>query len=300
MRTITTEESMDLSKRLIDQVQNEIKNDYEVTEDNTIHFLFFNKIINNFLGACLLSAHCKYPEARILIRTAFETLVLMTYYIKYPTKIQDYYSEEKVGGLEFLIRLYEMKQKDIEEIKEYCITKLDSGAKKIIQMPHYRFENQSALEVYRKIKKKNPTGFKYKSQSIWPKIKELKGLNFLDAEFLYEYGWIMYKYNSAIAHSSMGSLISCYSSRQIKDEHEEIKEIYRQLLSTLISAYSKIELVQKKSYPRKWAKEFFQLWEYLGFRPLNLPEKITSSWIIALPTEMGLIYPEYPILLNNP
>lgn len=268
-KTITTEgiqsQIYELSKSFVEFVEKNTK----FTKDTIELKLLLYKINSNIQRAALLWSRGIFLESKIIIRSAFETLVLFEYLIYYPDKVQIYKNDNLIINFQnlfgFHIRGYCKTQKLIKAYKT-----LPKHIRDII--PYKTTNNVKPFYDVDKLKdyfSGGRNGFRPLSQRTIYMIEELKKTGSENSKKLSEYQLTMYNMTSQISHSTLDTIIE--STKNLEDIVllERMQDCARDTLIILATISS--TLIEKLNYkePIKMYGKFGEIMTYLNFKVLN-------------------------------
>lgn len=280
-KEITTEELQlkiyNIAKSFVDYVQE----DKSFEENNIELKLILNKINSNLQKSAWLWSKAAFNEAYIILRSAFESLVLFEYLVYEPDALTKYKNDnilcEFQNLLGFYNRGYSSKQQLILAFND-----LDVEIRKSIP---FEETTKSGLIIYNEEKLNKffcggRNGFKPLSQQVTYMINRLREIKSINANRIYEYQIIIYNIGSQITHTRFDSLIKGIKQLNQQETLEEIKWCSRHsvfILRTIVSV-----LVNKFQYqnPEELWQKIILLLDYLQINidKSNIPneEKMTE------------------------
>lgn len=198
-----------------DQVINTIKFD---SKSLAVYFVLIKKIISNASAANNLISNGYFKEAKIVLRSAIETVILITYLSQFPRKVEDYLDEAQILKIKNNFIIYKcMKEGEPVDVNGRIVTKeeipaesercfdsiQDSAKKKIldgVSVKEYKI-NDSNFEMFNEYF----TKFRPQFMTYEKMFKELDEAGFkIKDEFIFSLRDIVYCFyndSSQIAHS---------------------------------------------------------------------------------------------------
>jgi hypothetical protein len=269
VETITTEGLLENFRKILGAFTCVINECAPYNAEQQKFLLFTNKIIQNCASSQLLAAYACYGDAKILIRSSFETLVLMAYIAKYPEKFEEYKADHEISEFKWHMYLVRIGKRDFHGFCRHYYENLSEKAKvklKVKGSPEVHKKNP--IQFFRKVEDvfQDFRAWKPLSQQIYNLSKDLKKSNFLDFGNMRDFDALLYDMNSQIAHGSLGTVVSEYAIEPDNDEaHEKLKDCFRQIVLILMTLQKIFAFVLNKEIPYSWANPTVEMFEYLGF-----------------------------------
>lgn len=282
-REITTKGFQDkvlkIAKSFIDFVNS--KKEYH---DNNIELmLLLNKINTNIQGATLLASYGMFSESKIILRSAFETLVLFEYLSNFPDKIEQYKEDNIIAEIQIVFGFYKRGYATYEKLVE-VYDKLTSDLKTKIP---FKQESEHGVisyntELLEKYFKGYRDGFKPLSQKVLFMLEELNKINSFNAKYLSEYQIMLYNINSQVAHSRLDTLLLSVKNLSNNEEKEELQWCFRHSVCLLFPIIKYLEAKQNYECPRELWEYIFDTMKYLDFNIQELKQQESKENLIDI------------------
>jgi len=226
--------------------------------------LILFKIASNLQAANLLWAKAGYNDAKILLRSAYESMVLFEYLINYPDETKTFNEHSKICEFNNIFSYFKRNYINIEElIKIY--NSLETNIR--MQIP---FENISKKGIIsydvHKLEKFFISQFKPISQKVHFMMSQLKKKNTPHWSVIKEYSITSYNIGSQITHGCLNTLIDAFVQKPTDSKNlQEIKGCFSDSIFIIHITLESLEtLVQldNSSYIGDKIRPFY---EYLGY-----------------------------------
>lgn len=235
--------------------------------------LMLNKISSNIQAATLLSSRMLFSESKIILRSAFETLVLFEYILEFPNELQHYKDDNIITEIHTIYACYKRGYAEFQDVINIC-DKYKSTIK--TKLPFIVERKKDVTYETKLLDKyfggKDHMSFKPLSQRTLHMIDKLvKAQNFI-APQLQEFQVIIYNINSQVAHSRLDTL---FLHLGILSNDETIKELQTCFRNSAMLLYWIIDTLKIKcSYEssQKLSYAILETIEYLGFSVPNFEE----------------------------
>ena len=227
VKVIEAEKIQKKFAEIINVFVNSFKDNDIFSEDKIILEILLLKISSNVDAANILCTNRRPYEAKIIIRSAFESQVLLEFLIHHPEKINEYKYETQISNFKDCFALYKRKFMS-ENIISKCFDQLDKN----LQEELLTVKKGNTSKIFRlDLIEKNLRNRKFKFQDIRKLIDILRKIKSPVAEMLYLNLFDIYGRNSQISHGEWGPVYKYFVEKSNdKKEHEEIIDCFRQLI----------------------------------------------------------------------
>lgn len=209
-------------------IQNKVKNIAQefvvfVNSNKTFHdtngelMLLLNKISSNIQAAMLLSSRMLFSESKIILRSAFETLILFIYLIEFPKEINHYKEDNLISEIKTIYMCYKQGFAKLQDVIN-CYEKY----KNKFSLNILPFEKIDDKEIEKYFKSHKPL-----SQKTTFMIGKLKARNYFLSNHLSMLRVLIYNLNSEVTHSRLDTLflpfvnefVYRYNTLRMQDNH---------------------------------------------------------------------------------
>lgn len=225
-------------KKLINEVQTKHP-DLVQQEPEISYILLITKIVHNLNSAAFLASHEYIADAGLVLRSAFESLVLLKLFSYFPEELETWKIESEITKFRnvFISHKYYPDTITVDNLM-LCYNELSENARKKVSLEtSTKFQN---LLLYKKDK------LEKKLQSYKTKYcKEITSTNIRkliekviekesDFECFLRFRLHLYDMNSQVHHSILSSILDGYVKTSFEDYKSTFQGFYRQygLLST--------------------------------------------------------------------
>lgn len=180
---------------------------YDTRELLVFHFLI-KKIISNATSANILIYENQINEAKIILRSAIETVILITYLSHFPNKINDYLDEAEILKIKnIFIKFKSLKDKELIDTKgnihsieeliaenKKCFDKIQDSAKskilKALNLKDFIITEENFDKIDKYFKNYKPEFMKYEKMYkeldyIGFKLNDIFGYSLRDVVFVF-------------------------------------------------------------------------------------------------------------------
>lgn len=273
-KEITTKAFQDKVKKIAGEFVEFVNSNKEFHDQNYELMLLLNKISSNIQAATLLSSRMLFSESKIILRSAFETLVLFEYILEFPNELQHYKDDNIITEIHTIYAFYKRgyaKFQDVINICEKYKTTIKTKLPFIIEQKNGVVTYETTL-LDKYFGGKDRKSFKPLSQKTSFMINKLvKAKNFI-APQLNEFQVIIYNINSQVAHSRLDTL---FLPLNILSNDETIKELQTCFSNSAMLLYWIINTLKIKcgyENSQKLSYAIFDTMKYLNFAVPNFEE----------------------------
>ena len=227
-KEITTEGIQDKNKEIVQGFIEFVEQNKEFKDNNTILVLILNKINSNLNAAIFLSTYLMFNEAKIIIRSAFESLVLFEYLLEFPQKLERYRIEDFISSFHGLFNFYKRGFLD----KKGLIEAYNSYGQEIRKEIPFADVANTGLITYNDKKleeyfRGGRKGFKPLCQQVNMMLKKLKENQSPCYQSLYLHKIDLYNFNAQVSHTRLATLLRPVKKLDDKEILIEIQNIFR-------------------------------------------------------------------------
>ena len=290
MQEITTDGVFERFKKIAEDFIDIIDNQKLYEQGGQHYLMLANKIIRNCVCSQFLSAHGQFGDSKILIRSAFESFVLMGYLAKYPEKIKEYEADNEIANFRYLFLFVKQGKESVDNLYYHYINTLSGEARKKLKVKgnidatghnHFNFMRkvQNAFDETRQVK---PL-----AQKTLTHLLKLKEDNFLNFSQIKDFSMVLYDMNSQIAHGTFGAISNEYNGVSPNTEaHEKLIDCMRQAILIITQILNIMSFLTKREIklPFILSQAVLELLQYMGFdlsgyeRELEPLQKITQDY----------------------
>ena len=257
-------------------IQNKVKNIAEefvvfVNSNKTFHdtngelMLLLNKISSNIQAAMLLSSRMLFSESKIIIRSAFETLILFIYLIEFPKEINHYKEDNLISEIKTIYMCYKQGFAKLQDVIN-CYEKYKNKFLLKI-LPFEKIDNKEIKNNNEKEIEKYFNSHKPLSQKTTFMIGKLKERNYFLSNHLSLLRVLIYNLNSEVTHSRLDTLFLPLGNLNKDETLKELQNCFWQSASLL---HSIIEVLKEKcdyQPPEKLKNLILETMQYLKIYP---------------------------------
>lgn len=227
-KEITTDGIQEKNKKIVQGFIEFVEQNKDFKDNNTILVLILNKINSNLNSAVFLSTYLMFNEAKIIIRSAFESLVLFEYLLEFPEKIERYKKENLISGFHGFFNFYKRGFLD----KKGLIEAYNSYGHEIREKIPFEDVSNTGLITYNDKKleeyfRGGRKGFKPLCQQVNMMLKELKENQCPCYSSLYLDQIDLYNFNAEVSHTRLATLLRPVKKLEDKEILIEIQNIFR-------------------------------------------------------------------------
>lgn len=233
-------------------IQNRVKNIAEefvlfVNSNKTFHdtngelMLLLNKINSNIQAAMLLSSRILFSESKIILRSAFETLILFIYLIEFPKEINHYKEDNLILEIKTIYMCYKHGSAELQDVIN-CYKKYKNKFSLKI-LPFEKIDNKGRKNIGENGIEKYFKSYKPLSQKTIFMIDKLNETNYFLAKYLFMSKVLIYNLNSEVMHSRLDTLFLPLGNL---NENEKLKELQNSFCQSVNLLHSIIEVLKEK------------------------------------------------------
>lgn len=227
-KEITTDGIQEKNEEIVQGFIEFVEQNKEFKNNNTILVLILNKINSNLNSAVFLSSYIMFNEAKIIIRSAFESLVLFEYLIEFPQEIERYRIEDLISDFHGLFNFYKRDFLD----KKKLIEAYNSYEQEIREKIPFEDVSGNGLRIYNDKKLEEffsggHNGFKPLCQQVNMMMRKLKESQSSCYQSLYLHKIDLYNFNAQVSHTRLQTLIQPVKKLDDKEILIEIQNIFR-------------------------------------------------------------------------
>lgn len=282
-KEISTEGIQEKNKAITQGFIEFVEQNKDFKDNNTILILILNKINSNLNSAVFLSSYIMFNEAKIIIRSAFESLVLFEYLLEFPEEIEKYRIEDLIAGFQGLFNFYKRGFLDrgrlITEYNSYELAVKEKIPFEEITAAGIITYSDKKLEEYFNGGRK---GFRPLSQQTQKMIKILGEKQSHCYQALYLHQMDLYNFNAQVSHTRLNTLLQPVKELDDKEILSEIQSIFRS--SACIYKIIVKTLEQKYGYNiSEFIKLIYNMMSYLDFEIIKeLESKSKEKQLIEI------------------
>ncbi|MBY0402581.1 MAG: hypothetical protein K2X66_01685, partial [Cyanobacteria bacterium] len=128
---ITTKGLSDHFRKIAENYIKAFNENRPYTNEQQFYLLFIRRIANSCASSQLLSANAEFADAKIVIRSAFESLILMGYLAQNPKKISEFKADDEIIEFKYLFSLVKQGKYDFETLYKHFKKMSDSAKGKL-------------------------------------------------------------------------------------------------------------------------------------------------------------------------
>lgn len=236
----------------------------DIFKKNDINYkLLLHKINDNLQNSTGLWAKGTFNEAHIIIRSAFESLVLFEYLVEFPNEIRKYEIDSDIAKFHNTFCFYRRELLNEEDI----ITHYNNLSKKAQEKIKFLEDDENGVIVPNfQTLGKSLQDYKYLGQRVHYMIKKLKEANSLNSKKLNYYRIPLYDLPSQIVHSHRHTIIN--TAKEITDEEmlENMQNFFRYSIVILQIIYETAMNKFGYSSASQFLKKVYAMYDYLNIK----------------------------------
>lgn len=282
-KEITTKGFQDKVKLIAHDFVEFVNSNREFHENNLELMLLLNKISSNIQAATLLSSRILFSESKIILRSAFETLVLFEYLLEFPKKLENYKEDNIITEIQNIYGFYKRGYLTYEKLIE-IYDKLSINLK--TQIPFKELTpngvisyNTNLLDTYFKGYR---DGFKPISQKTLYMLDELKKAKNFISDYLQKFQIIIYNINSQVAHSRLDTLFLSVQTLSDKETIYEMQWCFRHSTYLLYAIIWTLETKCNYKPSMSLSKNIVDTMQYLNFDIPKIKQENRNTSLIEL------------------
>lgn len=222
--------------------------------------LLLSKINDNLQTATSLWAKGTFNEAHIIIRSAFETLVLFEYLVEFPNEIKKYKTDSAIAEFHNVFCFYRRELLNEEAIIS-CYNSLPENIQKEIKFLEKK--NGVIVPNFQKLEDFF-YNHKYLCQKVHHMIRKLKEAKSLNSKKLNYYRIPLYDMSSQIAHSHRHTIIDTAKKMEDEEMLENMQNFFRYAISILLIVYKTAMDKFEYSPADQFLEKVYAMYDYLG------------------------------------
>lgn len=258
---ITTEGMQDKFHEVAGAFYEFVEQNHDFKNNNLELILILNKILSNLQKACLLWSQAFFNEAIIILRSAFESLVLFEYLVYFPSKIIELKEDNIIASFKNIYGYYKRGY-----LKEDALKDSYNALPIAIQSKLNYLQKSSTGIITYDVKKleKSLNSATSLGQQTRKMIAELEKTGDPNFKIIYDSQIRMYNIASQVAHSGLESLVNLIKI-DIKDKKllREIESFRRDSFVVLTCIVETLQAKFRYPKPKNLYEKMLLLSNYL-------------------------------------
>ena len=235
-------------------------------DNNFELMLLLNKIISNIQAATLLSSRMLFSESKIILRSAFETLVLFEYLLEFPKELCRYKDDNIISEIQTVYACYKRNFATFQDVVNAC-EKLEPQLIFPLSLKNNKngivTYDESTFEQY--FNGKDRKSFKPLSQKVMYMLEKLKNSDHFIGDYISVFQVNIYNLNSQVAHSRLDTLFLPIDSLTNDETIREIQAYFRQSVFLLHAIIQTLKVKCNYQNPDKLNILILETMKYLKF-----------------------------------